>query len=76
MAPCASLVCLCRAALAFVSSSAMTLKRQQVFIRHDNSNYVISYTFIYAEMALTDACPHKVSFKIGDKRRPAGRVLK
>lgn len=26
MAPCASLVCLCRAALAFVSSSAMTLK--------------------------------------------------
>lgn len=37
MAPCASLVCLWRAALAFVSSSAMTLKRQhkcKVFIQH------------------------------------------
>lgn len=31
IAPCASLVCLCRAALAFVSSSAMTLRRQQKF---------------------------------------------
>lgn len=42
IAPCASLVCLCRAALAFVSSSAMTLKNNNdggVYSRDRCSNF-------------------------------------
>lgn len=55
IAPCASLVCLCRAALAFVSSSAMTLQRQhtfkslfpikRAFVEHCESHSISPYSF-------------------------------
>lgn len=61
MAPCASLVCLCRAALAFVSSSAMTLKGQHECKCLFSSIYVFCYTIIYAEMPTRDASLYKVS---------------